>query len=162
MLWCWPKLIRNCWKSQEPSSATTKINRWESLSSSSPPTFANCSRCWGRTQHHIQRHHHHHHHHRQHHQHYHYLRHYHQHSPAARSVGGGRHRGGGGRLLPGEELTLLTVNTCMTLLALNLQQLFFSTARCSSSHNSLRGIHLTIQSSPHFGGGATSSFDGIF
>ena len=36
----------------------------------------------------------------------------------------------------------------------------FSTARCSSSRNSLRGI--THSPSPHFGGGATSSFDGIF
>ena len=35
-----------------------------------------------------------------------------------------------------------------------------STARCSSSRNSLRGI--THSPSPHFGGGATSSFDGIF
>ena len=39
----------------------------------------------------------------------------------------------------------------------------FSTARCSSSRNSLRGIHSIHPSpSPHFGGGATSSFDGIF
>ena len=36
----------------------------------------------------------------------------------------------------------------------------FSTARCSSSRNSLRGI--THSPTPHFGGGATSSFDGIF
>ena len=37
---------------------------------------------------------------------------------------------------------------------------FVSTARCSSSRNSLRGI--THSPSPHVGGGATSSFDGIF
>ena len=39
-----------------------------------------------------------------------------------------------------------------------------STARCSSSRNSLRGITHSIHPSPspHFGGGATSSFDGIF
>ena len=37
---------------------------------------------------------------------------------------------------------------------------FISTARCSSSRNSLRGI--THSPSPHFGGGATTSFDGIF
>ena len=39
-------------------------------------------------------------------------------------------------------------------------QSIISTARCSSSRNSLRGI--THSPSPHFGGGATSSFDGIF
>ena len=39
----------------------------------------------------------------------------------------------------------------------------FSTARCSSSRYSLRGIHSPIKSSPHFAySGATSSFDGIF
>ena len=42
---------------------------------------------------------------------------------------------------------------------------FISTARCSSSRNSLRGIHSITHPSPsqHFAySGATSSFDGIF
>ena len=84
--------------------------------------FRQLSQCLRRTQHHIHHHHHRHHHrrrHRDHRKHHHPHRYHHQLSPAARSVGGGRHGGGGGRLLPGEELTFFT------LLALNLQQLFF-------------------------------------
>ena len=84
--------------------------------------FRQLSQCLRRTQHHIHHHHRRHHHrrrHRDHRQHHHPHRYHHQLSPAARSVGGGRHGGGGGRLLPGEELTFFT------LLALNLQQLFF-------------------------------------
>ena len=45
---------------------------------------------------------------------------------------------------------------------LNLDSSFFSTARCSSSRNSLR-VSPIHPSSPHFAySGATSSFDGIF
>ena len=44
-------------------------------------------------------------------------------------------------------------------MALDQLDFIFSTERCSSSRNSLRGI--THSPSPHFGGGATSSFDGI-
>ena len=40
--------------------------------------------------------------------------------------------------------------------------LFFSTARCSNSRNSLRGIHSPSPVHILLKGGATSSFDGIF